>query len=77
MGVTMRANARGESVQATTTGKWYTAGPGRIVPDVSEDDVAELERVGWRRMVAAVAQSVVAIANGTTVTTTIARNRPA
>jgi hypothetical protein len=75
MGVTMRANARGESVQ-TKTGKWYTAGAGRIVHDVGEDDIAELERLGWRRMVAAVGQSVAVMANGTSVTTTIVRNRP-
>jgi hypothetical protein len=69
----MRANAPGESVR-TMTGNRYTAGADRIARDVSPDDVAELARLGWRRLVAVVAQSVTAMAvSGKPVITTIAR----
>ena len=76
MRCTMRALAPGESVQ-TISGNRYTAGADRIAHDVKEDDVAELAQRGWRRLVAAVAQSVTAMAiNGKTTITTIRRPEP-
>jgi hypothetical protein len=79
MGCTMRARAPGQSVR-TTTGNRYTAGADQMAHGISEDDAAELARLGWRRLTAAVAQSVtmmvVTTKSETTVSSTIARNRP-